>query len=83
MSKRSQARRRQREAKATRQIERREPRRKLPVKALIGWGSVAVVGALFAALLISGVGGGGSAEEEPTVHLARQPTRGGGLRRRD
>ena len=78
MSKRSQARRRQREAKAARQIERREPWRRLPLKALIGWGSVAVVGALFAALLISGVGGGGSAEENPQfTSLASQLAAGG------
>ena len=63
MSQRTRARRRQREAKATRQ-QTRQPRRKLPWKAWVGWGSVAgVVGALAVVLFLGG--GGGSSDENP------------------
>ncbi len=63
MSKRTRARRSQREAKSARQ-QAHQPRRKLPWKAFLGWGTFAVLGGGLAVVLILG-GGGGSAEENP------------------
>ena len=67
MSKRTRARRRQREAKSVRQ-QGREPRRRLPWKGWLGWGSVAgIIGALAVVLILGG--GGGSSDENPEFTL--------------
>jgi thiol-disulfide isomerase/thioredoxin len=77
VSKRTRARRRQREAKASKQLDRR-PRRQISWKPIAGWGTVAVVGGLLAFALLAGGGGSSSAEGDPgLVALARSAGDGG------
>ena len=76
MSKRARAQRRQREAKSVRQQASR-PRRRVSWKPIAGWGTLAAIGGLVAFALLSGVGGGGSAEADPALAALAREASGG------